>query len=129
MLLASVASRAVLAALLTGLATLPAAAAIPGTTDTASGAAELRQTGSQAGPGREATADPGVGYRWDKPGNIPPAAASLPDERTSPRQNMVRIAQALLLVGVTGLGLSITLTSLFRDRKRRRRVAYRPRGP
>ncbi len=129
MLRASVVSCAVLAALLTGLATLPAPAATPDTTDTASGAAEFRQTASQAVPRYEATADPGVGYKWDKPGNVSPAAAPLPDERTSPRQNMVRIAQVLLLVGVTGLGLSITLTSLFRDRKRRRRVAYRPRGP
>jgi hypothetical protein len=41
---------------------------------------------------------------------------------------MVRIAQASLMIGLAGLGLAITFTSLLSDMKRRRRV-YRPRGP
>jgi hypothetical protein len=60
---------------------------------------------------------------------VQPSSAPLPDERSSPRQTIVRIAQAALMVGLIGLGLAITFTSLFSDMKRRRRVVYRPRGP
>jgi hypothetical protein len=60
---------------------------------------------------------------------VQPSSAPLPDERSSRRQTIVRIAQAALMVGLIGLGLAITFTSLLSDIKRRRRVVYRPRGP
>jgi hypothetical protein len=112
-----------------GLIALSAVAAPPGTQDAASGAVAHQQAASRVGTGHEAAADSERTYRWDKPGNVQAASALLPDERTSPRQTMVRIAQASLMIGLAGLGLAITFTSLFRDMKQRRRVAYRPRGP
>jgi hypothetical protein len=112
-----------------GLIALPAAAELPGTADAAGGAAAYLQTASLVGPRHEARADPGITYTWDKSGNAQPAAALLPDKRTSPRQTMVRIAQVSLMIGLSGLGLAITFASLFSDMKRRRRVVYRPRGP
>ena len=102
--------RSVVVTLLMGLIALPAAAALPGTADAAG-------------------ADPEQTYRWDKSGNVQPVSALLPDERTSPRQTMVWIVQGSLLIGLVGLGLAITFTSLFSDMKQRRRVVYRPRGP
>jgi hypothetical protein len=87
------------------------------------------QTASLVGPRHGARADPGITYTWDKSGSAQPAADLLPDERTSPGQTMVRIAQVSLMIGLAGLGLAITFTSLFSDMKRRRRVVYRPRGP
>jgi hypothetical protein len=80
-------------------------------------------------PAASERADPEETYRWDKTGHVQPSTAPLPDERTSPRQAMVRISQAALMIGLTGLGLAITFTSLFSDMKRRRRAVYRPRGP
>ena len=112
-----------------GLIAQPAAAAPPGTPDTASGAVAHQQAASQVGTRHEARADSGNTYRWDESGNVQPVAAMLPDEPMSPRQTMVRIAQASLMIGLVGLGLAITFTSLFSDMKRRRRVVYRPRGP
>jgi len=111
-----------------GLITLPAAAAPAGKPDTAGGAVAHQQTASRVGSRDEARADPGMTYRWDKPGGVQSAAALLPDERTNPRQTMVRIAQVSVMIGLAGLGLAITFTSLLSDMKRRRRVVYRPRG-
>jgi hypothetical protein len=85
--------------------------------------AALRGTANAAG------ADSGLTYTWDKTGNVQPATALLPDERSSPRQSAVQIAQVALIIGLAGLGLAITFTSLFSDMKRRRRAVYRPRGP
>jgi hypothetical protein len=119
----------VVVALLMGLITLPATAAPPSRPDPASGTAAHVQTPSLVGPRHGARADPGITYTWDKSGNAQPAAALLPDERTSPRQTMVRIAQVSLMIGLSGLGLAITFASLLSDMKRRRRVVYRPRGP
>ena len=93
-----------------GFFALPAVAALRGTADAAG-------------------ADPEHTYTWDKTGDVQPATALLPDDRSSPRQSAVQIAQAALMIGLAGLGLAITFTSLFRDMKRRRRVVYRPRGP
>ena len=83
---------------------------------------------SHVGTRHEATADPEHTYRWDKTGDVQPSSALLPDERPSPRQTIVRIAQAALMIGLIVLGLAITFKSLLSDMKRRRRVAYRPRG-
>jgi hypothetical protein len=93
-----------------GLIALPAAAALRGTVD-------------------DAGADPEHTYSWDRTAIVRPSSATLPDERSSPRQTIVRIAQAALMIGLIGLGLGITFTSLLSDMKRRRRVVYRPRGP
>lgn len=116
-------------ALLVGLIVLPAAATIPGTADAAGGTVAHQEPASRVGTRHEGMADPGTTYRWDKAGNAQTATALLPDERTSPRRNMVRIAEAALIVGLAGLGLAITFTSLLSDMKRRRRVVYRTRGP
>jgi hypothetical protein len=119
---------ALVVALLMGPITLTAAAAPAGKPDTAGGAVAHQQTASRVGSRHEARTDPGMTYRWDKPGGVQSAAALLPDEPTNPRQTMVRIAQVSVMIGLTALGLAITFTSLFSDMKRRRRVVYRPRG-
>jgi hypothetical protein len=111
------------------LLALPAAAGLSGTADAAGGAVAHQQATAQVGTRHEARADSGNTYRWDESGNVQPVAAMLPDEPTSPRHTMVRIAQASLMIGLVGLGLAITFTSLFSDMKRRRRVIYCPRGP
>ena len=103
-------ARSALVALLIGFIALPAVAALRGTADAAG-------------------TDPEHTYTWDKTGDLQPAIALLPDERPSPRQSAVQIAQAALIIGLAGLGIAITFTSLFSDMKRRRRVVYRPRGP
>ena len=121
-------SRAALVALLMGLIALPAAAAFAGAAD-ASGGAVAQQLGeSHVGTRHKAAADPQLTYRWDKTGDVQPSSALLPDERPSPRQTIARIAQAALMIGLIVLGLAITFKSLLSDMKRRRRVAYRPRG-
>jgi hypothetical protein len=125
----SKASRSVAVALLMGLIALPAAAELPGTGDAAGGAVAYQLGGLQVDERHEAGAGPEEAYRWDKIGYVKPSGVLLPDELTSPRQTMIRIAQAALLLGLVGLGLTITFTSLFRDMKRRRRVIYRTRGP
>jgi hypothetical protein len=125
----SKASRSVAVALLMGLIALPAAAEFPGTGDAAGGAVAYQQATAQVGTRHEARTASETTYGWDRTGNVQSAAAMLPDEPTSPRQTMVRIAQAALLLGLVGLGLAITFTSLFSDMKRRRRIIYRPRGP
>ena len=122
-------ARSVVLALLTGLIALPAAAELPGTADAAGGAVANQLGGLHVDQRHEAGANPEETYRWDKIGYVQPGGVLLPDELTSPRQTMVRIAQAALMFGLIGLGLAITFTSLFRDMKRRRRVVYRPRGP
>jgi hypothetical protein len=122
-------SRSVGVALLVGLMALPAAATIPGTADAAGGTVAHQQPASRVGTRHEGMADPATTYRWDNAGNAQPTAALLQDERTSPRRNMLRIAEVALIVGLAGLGLAITFTSLLSDMKRRRRVVYRPRGP
>jgi hypothetical protein len=122
-------SRPVVVALLMGLIAQPAAAAPPGKPDTTGRSVEQPRPASQVGTRHEARADPGTTYRWDKSGYVQRPAVPLPDESTSRRQTMVRIAQASLMIGLVGLGLAITFTSLFSDMKRRRRVVYRPRGP
>ena len=76
-----------------------------------------------------ATADPEGTYSWDKTGDVQPSSALLPDERPSPRQTIARMAQAELMIGLIVLGLAIASKSLLSDMKRRRRVAYHPRGP
>ena len=75
-----------------------------------------------------ATADLDGTYRWDKTGSVQPSTVPLPDERSSAKETIVRIAQAALMFGLISLGLAITFKSLFSDMKQRRRVAYRPRG-
>ena len=122
-------SLSVAAALLTGLIAVPAVATEPGTADATGGAVTHQQPASRVGTRHSAGVDPAASYRWDKAGNVQPATTLLPDERTSPRRNMVRIAEAALIIGLAGLGLAITFTSLFSDMKRRRRAVYRPRGP
>ena len=122
-------SRPIVVALLMGLIVLPAAATIPGTADAAGGAVAQQQPASRGGTRHEASVAPGTTYSWDKTGSVQQSSALLPDERSSPRQTIVRIAQAALMVGLIGLGLAITFTSLLSDMKRRRLVVYRPRGP
>ena len=122
-------ARSVVVALLMGLVALPAAAALPGTADEASGVVAQQRSGSNVGTRQDAGANAEETYRWDKTGYVRSASAPLPDERSSPTQAMVRIAQAALMIGLIGLGLTITFTSLLGDIKRRRRVNYRPRGP
>jgi hypothetical protein len=112
-----------------GLIALPAAAALRGTADAAGGPVAHQLSVSTVGTRQEAGDEPEQTYRWDKTGFVQPSSAPLPDERSSPRQTIVRIAQAALMIGLIGLGLGITFTSLLSDIKRRRRVVYRPRGP
>ena len=126
---ASMNSRSFAVALLVGLIALPAAAAPPGPADAAGGAVAHQLGGSHVGTRHEAGADPEHTYSWDKTGSVQQSSALLPDERSSPRQTIVRIAQAALMIGLVGLGLAITFTSLLSDMKRRRRNVYRPRGP
>jgi hypothetical protein len=120
--------RSFVVALLMGLIALPAAAAPPGTAGEAEGAGAHPQAASQVGMRDGATADPEGTYSWDKNGNVQPSTDPLPDERSSANETIVRIAQAALMIGLIVLGLAITFKSLFSDMKRRRRVAYRPRG-
>jgi len=122
-------SRSLVVALLVALIALPAAAAPPGPADAAGGAVAHQLGGSHVGTRHEAGAGPEHTYSWDKTGIVQPSSAPLPDERSSPRQTIVRIAQAALMVGLISLGLAITFTSLLNDMKRRRRNVYRPRGP
>jgi hypothetical protein len=125
----SKASRSVAVALLMALLALPAAAELSGTADAAGGAVAHQQATARVGTRHEAGAASETTYGWDRTGKLQSAAAMQPDEPMSARQTMVRIAQASLMIGLVGLGLTITFTSLFRDMKRRRRVIYRPRGP
>ena len=122
-------ARSVVLALLMGLVALPAAAELSGTADAAGGAAAYQVGGLQVDERHEAGAAPEWTYRWDKISRVQPGVVPLPDDLASPRQTMVRIAQAALMFGLIGLGLAITFTSLRRDVKRRRRFLYRPRRP
>jgi hypothetical protein len=116
-------------ALLIGLIALPAAASLQGTADAADGTVVHQLGVLTVGTRQEAGAQPEHTYRWDQAGIVRPSSAPPPDERSSPGQTILRIGQAALIIGVTGLGLGITFTSLLSDMKRRRRVVYRPRGP
>jgi hypothetical protein len=122
-------TRSVVIALLLGLIALRAAAARPGSPETAGGAVAQQQAAAQVGTRHEARVGPAKTYRWDNTGDAQLATALLADERTSASQTMVRIAQASLIIGLALLGLAITSTSLYSDLKRRRRILYRPRGP
>jgi hypothetical protein len=112
-----------------GLIALPAAASLQGTADAAGGPVAHQLGVSTVGTRQEARDEHEHTYRWDQAGIVRPSSAPLPDERSSPGQTIVRIGQAALMVGLIGLGLGITFTSLLSDMKRRRRVVYRPRGP
>jgi hypothetical protein len=119
--------RAVMVALFLGSVALPAGTGLAQTPDNTAGTNAPLQaaTPADASPATDQQTD----YSWDKPGVVRTVAAALPDEQGGWLHTMVQLAPALLILTLTVLGLTITFTSLRRDMKQRRPVAYRPRGP